>query len=257
MARKELYLTRKTTFTAEGITGERKFYCLWDERLAVKPNIGEPYPDFPGLYCSSVEIEGTGQTTDTGGHTHAFITAQYTTLDRAKQQQTGATVNRSLQFGGEMLTRAGGKWKDCKQDIPADGIGGQFFPRVEYTHEMTVSSITEWVKKLLKAVGSVNSSSWLGAEPGTWLFQGATARDFVDDNGAKKWSLDFSFVYNPIGWQKQWHKECPTDQKGNINFSVARGRWEEVLYVKENGIQYTEKMYAEYDFNKIVDTRKA
>lgn len=251
MAREELYKSQSVTFTAEGIQGQRLFISLWDERFAVKPNIGEPFPSYPGLFCTQVRVEGEGQSIAGGGHTHARITADYSTQPKAQQQKTGKVIDESLEFAGEMLTKAGGKWKDCKNVVTEKDIGGQWFPRVEYTIEKTVSSITEWAKLLLKAASTVNSTQFLGIEPGHWLMQGASARSFHDELGKKKWTVNMSFIYNIVGWQKQWHKECDIHGKNSI---VAR--WEEVLYAPEGSTKLTEKMYKEFNFNKLVPERK-
>jgi len=251
MARVELYGSRNVTYNEDGIMGQRRFVCLWSERFAVKPAIGEPFPDLSGLYCSQVRIEGTGQSVAGGGHTHAFIYADYTTRTTSRQQTTGRLFDESLEFSGEMLTRAGGKWKDCEEVVSEVDIGGQWFPRVEYIVEKTYASITEIAKQLLKATGTVNSSTFLGVEPEKWLLQGASASTFVDDKGSRKWRIVMRFVYNEIGWNKQWHKRCTVDGNNNV-----RARWEEILYQPEDGGGFTEKMYALYDFNQLVPERK-
>jgi len=251
MARVEIYTSRTVTFTEQGIQGQRKFKCEWSERFAVKPAIGEPFPDLIGLYCTQVKVEGTGQAVAGANYTHAFITADYSSRDTSKQQATGAIIEESLEFDGEMLTREGGRWKDCLQDASKETIGGQYFPRIVYTVKKSYASITQIARDLRDATSTVNKSTFLGVEPGHWLMQGGSAETFVDELGKRKWAVTMRFVYNHIGWQKDWHGRCTKD-----GVNQEKGRWEEVLYIPENGTDFTENKYRDYDFNKLVPERR-
>jgi len=251
MARVELYGSRETTFDKEGIVGRRRFLSLWPERYAVKPSIGDPFPDLSGLYCTKVRIRGTGQSVAGGGHTHAFIDADYTTSKEAKQQKTGDIVDESLEFSGEMLTREGGRWKDCLQDASKEVLGGQYFPRMVYTITKTYALITEIAKQLKDAIYSVNEGVFLGVEPEKWLLDGATAQSFVTELGQRKWRVTMKFTFNRVGWNKAWHGRCTVDGDNN-----EKGRWEEVLYIPEGGNAFTEKMYPSYNFDVLVPERR-
>jgi len=254
VARIEIRGSRKATITKSGIQAERQFKCDWDERFAVAPKIGEPFPDLLGCYCSSIDFEGIGKSVATGGYTKCLIRAQYDSPESSQnQQKVGVPFNQSLQFGGEMRTRAGGRWADCKDDIKEDGIGGTFYPLIEYTLEMTVADIKEWVRKLRRAIGKVNSDVWASGEIEHWLFQGADARTITDEDGNLLWVISFNFVYNEkVSWQKAWHVECAWNGK-TIDRNNVRARWEEVQFKpEEGGEEYTEKLYETTEFNDII-----
>lgn len=249
--------SRKVTITKAGLQAVRIFNSDWAERYGVAPKIGDPFPDLSGLFVSSVDIEGIGKNVVGGGYTKALITAQYDSPESSEAgQKTDVIYNQSIQFGGEMRTRAGGRWKDCKDPVKEDGIGGTFYPLIEYTFDMNVADRDEYIQKLRKVIGKVNSDVWAGGDIEHWLFQGANMRDITDETGRRLWVVSFNFVYNEkISWQKGWHVECAWNGT-NIDRNNVRARWEELQFKPEDGgDEYTEKLYETTAFNEIVSDK--
>ena len=139
---KELYGSRKVTIASNGLSGERRFLSPWGSAQANAPAIGTPFPGILGLYADSIDIQPYGKAVPgDDAAEHALIVVRYSSLDRTQQQQTGRKLDESLEFGGEMLTKAGGKWKDCEVQVKKEDIGGTWYPRLEYTLDATVDSL--------------------------------------------------------------------------------------------------------------------
>lgn len=258
MALIELDGSRTVSVTDSGLSGERLFLCDWPERFGVGPRIGDPFPDRVGLYCSEVRYEPFGQTQSTGGREKCKLIATYTTRDESRgeeAQQDGTVIDESIEFAGEMLTRAGGMWKDCEEEVEVEDIGGTWYPRLEYTVEMVAFNINDWIKKIRKATGKVNATTWRGGQKEKWLFEGASARSFTDSEGVKKWRITFRFIFRENSWNEGWHGK----HDGGATF-------EEVLvlpkeYVPQPGVQppksaYTDKLYETTNFQALLPDTK-
>jgi hypothetical protein len=228
----ELYNSRSEQITAQGITATRIFIADWATRHVEAPRIGDPYPDLVGAYCIDVQIEPYTWADDGSGHdpasgpNKAKIVARYGSSDFSRQQQPDDWMEESLDFGGEMLSRGGGKWESDQKPVEENDPGAvAYYPRAEYVRTIIIDDITGWAKKIYEATGKLNSSSFLGGKKETWLFQGATAVKFMDQDGTFHWRMTFKFVYRKDGWNKTWRKDDPT----------VGGKWDSIKFTGEDG----------------------
>lgn len=248
MAIKELFGSRRVVIAANGFKGERIF--LGDDWLTIyaeAPQIGSPFPGSTALFCESVDFEPYGKSTpDDKPSSHVRVIARYTSSDKTRQQETGRKIDESLEFGGEMLTRAGGYWQECKAKIKKEDIGGTWFPRLVYTIDATVASLVDSeIQKILDATGKVNDTDFLGGPPESWLFEGASARSFYDADGQKLWSLTYRFIYRRTLWNKPYHGE-----------HNGGGIFEYVVFKEEGDSDdittWTGRLYESTDFNLLL-----
>lgn len=222
----EKYESRSENITGQGISAQRIFISDWTSRHANAPKIGDPYPDLLGAYCSRVAFEPTGKSTATGPEL-AKIIAEYSSRDISQQQDT-EYVDESLDFGGEMISKGGGKWESDDTPVEENDPGAvTFYPRAQYVRTFVIDDITGWAKKIYKATAKLNSDSFLGAPKETWLFQGADVVKFVDSAGAFKWRMTFRFVYRESGWNYTWRKDDPD----------LGGKWDKLIFTDEDGKQ--------------------
>ena len=245
MARVEKRGSQWVEFTTTGITGYRFFTSDWDERFSVRPAIGEQFPGVSGLYCSRVRLEGFGKSVAAGGYTLCKIFANYASAPRTQEQEVGY-VKESVSISTEAISKGGGAWKtkdgeSVKDDDPAVII---YIPRLVYVVELTIDDISFWLKRLQRLAGKVNRTTWKGGKPDKWLFEGATSRNFVSEEGDILWTLTMSFIYRgdgPQTWNKKWRKD--DSEKGGTH---------ETVYFWDD-----KKLYDTVDFNKLVPTAKS
>jgi len=238
MALIELDRSPTVEYTADGIIGRRFFHCLWSERFAVKPNIGDDFPGVSGLRCSRVRLEPLGQIFAGGNYAECRIVAEYTTADYVQQHESEDYVKESLDISGEVKRIYGGTWSVNEEAISYEQAISVFYPEAEYVAEVTVDDINEWLPRLFKNTGKINSSIWKGGTALTWLFLGATTSNFQDENGNMKWILSLRFLkrFGGITWQEEWHP-LPDSEGG--------GRWEEPTFSDEG------KLYKTTNFNSL------
>ena len=236
---------RPITFATGGCAATRVFTCLWNERYSVMPRIGESHPDMSALRLRSVTISGFGKNVVTGGWDSCKLVCNYSTA-QGTGQQASDHIEESITFGGEMLSRPGGKWKDCEEEVKDTDIAGAWYPRTEYVRIIVVDDINAWISKIKNASGKMNSSSWLGGGKYTWLFQGGDASAFVDQTGNRRWKITLRFIYRETGWHRAWHKECTFDGE-----KVAR--WEELRFKPDGGGDYSERLYESTNFNSLLE----
>ncbi len=228
--------SRQVTYTENGITGQQIFHCLWGERYALSPKVGTPFPDLIGLYASNIRLEPFGKSVATGGYEFCKVIVDFTTKDESKEdaQQDGTLIDESIEFAGEMITKGDGKFDPDGSGLnaPKEVVGGTWFPRLEYVTEKVVEDINKWIRIIRKKTGKVNSTTWKGGKKEHWLFEGASARSFHDNEGNKKWRIVFRFAYrDEISWQVAWNDKHPDG-----------ARFEEVFFKDDSGA-YTKKLY--------------
>lgn len=255
MAIFEKHESRSERIAAQGITAQRVFISDWATRHANAPKIGDPYPDLLGVYCQDVQIVPyTWADGDPSlGPVKAKIVANYSSADSAQQQDEDYEAE-SIDFGGEMLAKGGGRWEGVEASARGGAAGEKqgkpveendpgavtYYPRAEYIKEMVIDDITGWAKKIYKATGKLNSSSFMGGKAETWLFQGADAVKFVDQDGKANWRMTFRFVYRDTGWNKSWRKDDPD----------VGGKWDKIIFTGEDGeIHY---LYETTSFNTLL-----
>lgn len=237
--------SRTVNFTDNGLTGQTVYHSLWGERYALAPQIGTPFPDLIGLYASNVRLEPFGKSVAAGGYEYCKITVDYSSRDESREgaQVDGAILDESLEFAGEMLTKGDGKFDPVNGsglNAPKEVVGGTWYPRIEYVTEKVISDINAWIRKIRKRTGKVNSTTWKGGKKEHWLFEGASARSFTNNSGAKMWRIVFRFVYREeISWQEAWNEKHPDG-----------ARFEEVYFVDDGGA-FTKKLYETTSFGPL------
>lgn len=238
MALVELSGSRDVIYTVNGLTGKRIFLCDWSERYAVAPKIGDPFPDLIGLYVSNVSLVPFGKNVSTGGHEKCKISVDYSSAKTG--QQDGEVFKESIEFGNEMLTQGGGQFSPSGDDAPADVLRGTYFPELVLTFTKVVGDINKFVRLIRRKITKVNSTGWKGGKKEHWLFNGASASDFVNSSGAKRWRVTFKFMYRTMcSWNEDW----------NVNHNDG-ARFEEVLYVNPKTGAYTNKRYERTSFRQ-------
>lgn len=239
------YESRRKQITTSGISATRVFITTWSSYTADLINhgieIGGLYPD-GDCRVSSIAIEGVGKGHTNGTYDEAKITVGYSSGSAAERQEVGYS-EESIEFGGEMLTKDGGYFVDCKADAPKEVVGGTFYPRSVFITEVTVDDIHKYAKLLRASVAKINASSWNGAEAETMLFDGANSRKFVNQKGEKRYVITFKFIYREESWNKLWHGNC---EKGahfeTVKFSPFRAG---------NAKQQSNTFYETYSFHKL------
>jgi len=237
--------SRSVNYTENGLTGQQIFHCDWGERYAVSPHVGTPFPDLIGLYASNVRLEPFGKSILSGGYEFCRITVDYTTREESKEgaQDDGALVDESVEFAGEMLTKGDGKFdpeSGSGLNAPKEIVGGTWYPRIEYVITKVVADVNAELRIIRKKTGKVNSTGWKGGKKEHWLFEGASARNFTNNDGDMMWRFTYRFVYREeISWQMAWNDKHPDG-----------ARFEEVFFVDEGGA-YTKKLYETTPFGPL------
>jgi len=237
--------SRTVTYTTNGLTGQQIFHSDWGERYAVAPKIGHPFPDLVGLYASNVVLKPFGKNVATGGHEFCEITVDYATRDDSQEdaQTDGAQIDESIEFAGEMLTKGDGKFDPdggSGLNAPKEVVGGTWFPRLEYVVTKVAADINKELKVIRKKTGKVNATTWKGGKKEHWLFEGASAGSFYNNDGEKMWRITYRFVYREeVSWQVAWNDKHPEG-----------ARFEEVFFVDDGGA-YTKKVYETTAFSPL------
>ena len=181
----------------------REYYCSFAEADLVSPRPGELMPGTTDIFCTSTVISPFG--TD-----QAKVVVAYSSLSGSTQEID--QVEESLDITCETATEV--------VDAAGNAVGGAAMPIMQpmALYRLSVTRRELNLMSILTIVGKVNSSTWRGAEPGTMLFMGATARR----QGEGKWKMEYVFQYNnddrhksDIGGQpcpKGWNN--PVDKTG-------------------------------------------
>ncbi len=173
-------------------------FCLevLGESVGVTTPVQCPY--WSNQVATSVNAEPLGYHV-TNVYKEARVTVQYKTAD---YETTGDDAFRSdkLRFSGNMLTLPGLAYKFA-DNTPVESGVGQVVPEIEFS--VTWAKIaTLPTSTILAAIGKVNSTLFLGANAGTVLFAGADSDNQTSMGGVSKKSVQYSFIFRPIEWNK-------------------------------------------------------
>jgi len=190
----------------DGITATRSFHDDGGTETAL-PAIGDRLVnDKNDPYYNVYVISRTKN--KFGGHPNKHIwTIHYSSTPSASPQMAEDKANIdllpiSMSIGGELLSVTGNdttkyKWKSglaIKQTIPKKiGVGS-------ITISKRLSNLP--VGRIMAAAGCTNKRALTIAStvysPGTLLFEGATAREYNNAAGLRRWQVDFTFAIKYI-----------------------------------------------------------
>jgi hypothetical protein len=202
-------------------TAVRTMLCAWEDRVAIINQIrggglevggyyfytpSQVYPDAPFLPFDSIHVEGIAG--DTGlnvgpnglvGYKYARLRITYKALDYFDGVTTGtmsldyATHTISLPQSAPTYQFPDGT-PLSPQDSPPIRVG---IVTIVQTRKNLAILPASTVQSL---AGCVNSSSFLGGNTGTVLFDGAHAQRRLTTTGAENWDMTYKFLYLPVGW---------------------------------------------------------
>jgi hypothetical protein len=202
-------------------TAIRTMLCAWEDRITIIDQIrgggtqvgsvyvytpSAVYPDAPFLAFDSIHVEGLpgedGLTVGPNGmvgYKYARVRITYKSLDYFDGMTTGTT---SLDFATQVvsLPRSAATYQFpdgtplSPQDSPPIRVG---IVSIVQTRKNLAELPTSLVQSL---AGNVNSVTFLGADPGTVLFDGAHADRRLTMLGAENWDMTYKFLYFPTGW---------------------------------------------------------
>jgi hypothetical protein len=195
------YRSGSVEFSVNGARGIRYFECDWDEKLYVRPRLGEMmYDNFPMLVCVDCRLDPfPGCTVVDFAPEKCLITAEYSTVLPADLPL------ECFSFGCEVLNLAEGRhWSDGTLNEQPQASP---FPISEYTVELTVDTLPTDV--ILALTGKVNKYEFAGCPAETILFNGANSRAAYDDSGNWRYRIAYNFTYKPHGHNWIWNKDKP------------------------------------------------
>lgn len=233
----------KITIRPDGMTAQR--LCLvefntWEADLAsVGVSIGASYPGLPEVRCRNIDLEPFGQTQAVGGRQYRRVTVDYSTGERAQQQEVGHLDER-IEFSVDCLVRNGGNWEESKEEEIAAAcraagqersgqLGQALDAKAEkdktvvreddlailpvalevYTFTLTIANMEAYRDKIRKVSGCVNSDKWKSAKPETLRFEGASSEKFIDQQGNERWRVTIRIAYSGDDhtWNQKWNKD--------------------------------------------------
>jgi hypothetical protein len=191
-------------------------YIGWEDVEGV-PKYGDEWPGDPLLKVVSIEAEGYGglDSTQTGLHKYKYakVTVTYSTNP----------ANNYTFMRGDMTAEL--------LSLPQFGYFQQSGNPVEQPRTIPIAmdrfviprrSIVRPVSTIYSKLGCINSDNWtpeVGVftyPPGTVWFAGCPwAKVYDPESGLILYELDYTFIYNPYGW--------------NNAFDVAANQWDVVL----------------------------
>jgi len=251
------------SFSAEGgPTAKRRFlvsYSDWQDFVASLIGSGgefgvlkSTFPGYSDLYVTNVECEPFNPVAD---HSPSFtdpevdvntyvgteskpgkmlIEVRYRTLGKGVWATQFADlelpddilVDYTVDSGGEFMTFESSdlEW-ETRWENPVKAPATK---RISITtHELTFYNVFyPPYTAIAQAKGKVNSTAWLGFQPETLLFEGATFRRSwagvdVDDGQAWQWQMTYTFVERYVyeggvfyGWNYSWCPETETSSGG-------------------------------------------
>ena len=202
-------------------TATRTLLCAWEDRIAIINQIrggasviggfyyytpSQAYPDAPSLPFDAIRVEGiagdSGLSVGPNGmvaYKYARLRITYKTLDYIDGITTGTT---SLDFASQMV--------NLPQSTPTykfpDGTllsaqDGPLVRRSIVSLVQTRKNLAQLPSALVQSLaGNVNSTGFLGGNPGTVLFDGARADRRLTTTGNENWDMTYKFMFDPIGW---------------------------------------------------------
>ena len=203
------------TVTESGTTGSRQY--VRRAGGGTLPRLGDSFDD-DNLYCIARSMTQTylGDRRDTE---NIVWTIEYSTASNQEagldENQEAGSLLRSLEIGQEGLNigeQAGVTWTTSGNATARDQTK---ILTVATTNIVKVFRDYNRLLTLMKTYcGKVNSSAFLGQEAGTILLGGATATEYINAEGHKRWKATFSFQLRCItsnlitgtvgGWNHIW-----------------------------------------------------
>ena len=227
----EMLGAHEFTVAVDGTTGRKKF----TKGTGTLPRLGDPFDD-DNLNCVARSMTKT-YLGDKRLTANIIWTIEYST---ATNQEAGldedldkSELLRTMEIGGEWLNcgeQAGVKWTTAATAVPRD-----------LTKKITIAT-TNIVKvfrdynrllTLMKTYcGKTNSAAFMGQEAGTILLGGATATEYINAEGHKRWKATFSFQLRCItdnlvvpgtvgGWNHIWDKGDPKNLLHKIGWDTT------------------------------------
>lgn len=227
--------------TRDRFTATRRFKVAWSDRLQARDDLlnwpGDEYPHSPATaWCtrvSTVPFGESGQGIDDGGgkridFTHAIVTAFYesasTSLAQRPDSGTGSPDERISEdmFGevqGVPLTKHKLYWDiGNPRLINAEEAPSLMIYRATYT--LTRHHLTALPTGMEALIGKCNAQPWqtklIGRTfaPETLLFVAPRVNVVSDLAGTKKFTVSYSFTYNP----NEWNRFPKPSDDGNVYF---------------------------------------
>ena len=213
----EMLEAHEFTVAVDGTTGRKKF----TKGEGTLPRLGDPFDD-DNLNCVARSMTKT-YLGDKRLTANIIWTIEYST---ATNQEAGLDEDldkgellRSLEIGQEGLNigpQSGVTWTTSGLAVKRDQTK---IVSVATTNIVKVFRDYNRLLTLLKTYcWKVNSAAWLGQEAGTIALGGATATEYINAEGHKRWKATFSFQLRCItsnlvvpgtvgGWNHIWDED--------------------------------------------------
>jgi len=244
-------------------TAVRTMLCAWEDRISIINQIrgggvelgafyyytpSQVYPDAPFLPFDSIHVEGLpgedGLTVGPNGlvgYKYARLRITYKSLDYFDGVTTGTM---SLDFATQVvgLPRSAPTYQFpdgtplAPQDSPPIRVG---IVTIVQTRKNLAVLPTSLVQSL---AGCVNSSSFMGGNVGTVLFDGGHADRRLTTTGAENWDMTYKFLYLPTGWNNILQ---PSSKNSS---STAVGTFQQVTRISDGST-----LYSEGDLSQLLD----
>jgi len=214
------------------------FLCDWEDRYEIANQMvgggaltgdtqffynGWPYPDNPNWLCQKITM---GPDQPQGQALQQEDPPLLSAFQRAKmvahfgvppfQPNANNVGEDELDFCSNATPQTGTEsafsWDDMSgQDVPADMNLPITYVTIKYTKTI-YNRATLNLPLIRSLINSINSVEFLGAEPGTVLFQGGKSRRKITGAGALNWDITLQFEENSsfagngtqAGWNKLW-----------------------------------------------------
>lgn len=235
VAHEELQNSPRIRGDENGLTAVRELKCAWDDAIPLAreymgtrtpfgPALVASFPGFPFCLATSFSIDPlfadltpeqisvNTSIVNTYGTKPAKVTINFTTKPYTAEEpreempttEPGTFLSYRMRFGVSMLTLKGRTfvWEDNlsgTDPVPEDVVMTKRIPLVE--HSLTWHKVTRppW-KAIRQLTGTINTSTFVGAEADTLLFDGAEAdREYeIDPDQESTWRLSYTFLERRI-----------------------------------------------------------
>lgn len=205
----------------ENARGTREFYVDWSDRIAFATALlgnntqgssaqiaiaPQTFPGYDFLQCKSVEIEGLGQISNSGG-TFSYPFAKVTASYEKESVQSGGfggggsssddvLATEEIDVGYETLNWAGVavQYTTTKELLIGDVVdGAKRVPVIRHT--LTEERTLNNRKAAIAACsGKVNQVAFLDVAPGKMLYEGAQMRRVITADGNQPYRLVHTFL---------------------------------------------------------------
>jgi len=234
-------LARDNEFnTGNNTNASRLFYN--EGTTSGLPAIGEAHPENATIFADSISRSPFG-----GHHDkHLFVVSYAPITTSTIDENTSSTdLPRRFEFGGELLrvppdnlseNVPNWSWLGSGQPVPDDVDMIKIIPTGSLIITTVTNNVDALKAKIIARVGKINDAVFEGFAAGTLLYMGASAEEYHNSTGGKRWRSDHTFQFrlptNTAGADADgWNYVYRANNQGNNGWDKPKDAGGKFLYV--------------------------